>query len=476
MKKLFTVLLFITLQVVSSYGQDCFECPIPSFVSFTDIGDNNFEYRISATSTLCSNTLEVLATTIYCDGTVVQNVESISTVSPGPPFSVFVTGVLSLDNNGQPIDRVIFEYFSVCESTEGCNQFCPTSSVNEITSEVGECSSDCDPPFAKLVCVDGNICLFVNLVLIDDNPDYELNGGQPSCFPANWAEPGDIRSYDIVCTANPAQNWLTNLPVPLCASGCADPLPELICVDGEICLFVRDVPIADNPDYFLNGGQPSCIPGNWAETGDLLPYDIVCAADPSQNWLVDLPAPECELACGPVPNVSLFCQAGQSFCIAVNGTPIDQQSDYKGRIIDIPSSSGCVNIGVAIPPVGSIVQVEIFERVGCSWIIPVEVPNCSEEAPVRSEEERLIGTSDFSIYPNPAMDHVSIDLSEYEGETGDINIYNNLGQVIISKQIEEISTTPVYIPLADKSFGIHLVSVKIGNKKVISKKLMINIE
>jgi len=464
----------MTLQLMSAYGQeDCVECPIPTDLTFTAIGDNSYEYSFTNPIFLCVRTLVVQATTTYCDGTTVPEDFTISAGSTG-----LITGTIPLSNTGQAIDEVSFEYFTICWTGGFCGEigfnYCPLSSEYEIISDAGACEPGCEEPSPELICLDGEICLLVDGIPIDWNPDYYLNGGQPSCIPGNWVNAGDVLSFDIVCAADPSQNWLVDLTVPECLTGCQEPFSELVCVDGEICLFVDELPIEENPSYYLNGGQPSCIPGNWANTGDLLPYDIVCAVDPTQNWLVDLPAPECE-PCGPAPNVSLVCSPGKSFCIAIDGIPVNQFPDYKAKVIDIPTNNGCVNTGVAIPPVDTPVQVEIIERFGCTWIVTVFVPDCLKGRSLRSAEEGLIGDSDFSIYPNPAVDHVSINLSEYSGESGTITIYNSLGQVVLSKQIEEISTTPVYIPLEQVKFGIHVISVKIGNKKIISRKLMINI-
>ena len=84
--------------------------------------------------------------------------------------------------------------------------------------------------------------------------------------------------------------------------------------------------------------------------------------------------------------------------------------------------------------------------------------------------------SELSIFPNPATDEVFINLSEYAGETGTITIYNNLGKVVTSKKVDEITTSLVNIQVPENNFGVHIVSIKIGNKKIISKKLMIDLE
>lgn len=413
MKKILTVFLFLTLQMVNAYGQgDCIGCPLPTDLSFTATDDNNYEYSFSSLF-FCVQSLEVVATTTYCDGNVVQDSYSLSTSGFG-----MITGTLSLSDNGQPIEGVSFEYFTICRQGGFCANFCPQSNEQEITSEVGECA-------------------------------------------------------------------------------CNDPLPQLVCVNGAICLFVRDVQLDDNPDYYLNGGQPSCIPGNWASPGDVLSYDIVCAEDPSQHWVVELPVPsvectgpcsepitsDCEGYCEEItPKVEFRCRSTTnfSFCVYVNNVQVSPTSDYQVEIYQTPTTAnGCVVSDIAeLFTIGNYWPVHITQAsTGCEWVTAALIPDCTPiQRPTRSTEQGQAIISDLSMYPNPALDHVSIDLSEYAGETATINIYNNLGKVIVSQKIEEVSATPVYLPIADKNFGVHIVSIKIGNKKVISKKLMINIE
>ena len=111
---------------------------------------------------------------------------------------------------------------------------------------------------------------------------------------------------------------------------------------------------------------------------------------------------------------------------------------------------------------------------GCMWEFAVPGINC----PIFGEPagSDLKSVSELSIFPNPATDEVFVNLSEYAGETGTITIYNNLGKVVTSKKVDEITTSLVNIQVPENNFGVHIVSIKIGNKKIISKKLMIDLE
>ena len=75
--------------------------------------------------------------------------------------------------------------------------------------------------------------------------------------------------------------------------------------------------------------------------------------------------------------------------------------------------------------------------------------------------------SALSIYPNPAVKIVQI---KYEGHNFDLNVYSNLGQLILSKTKVQ-NSCELYLEVYSK--GIYFIEV-ISNEQKVVKKLILN--
>jgi hypothetical protein len=82
------------------------------------------------------------------------------------------------------------------------------------------------------------------------------------------------------------------------------------------------------------------------------------------------------------------------------------------------------------------------------------------------EEATENGT--FSLWPNPAMETVNIDLSAFE-KAVDVSVVNNLGQVIYWKKIS--GQNRLILPISNWADGIYSVTIR-DNEKVASQKLV----
>ena len=81
--------------------------------------------------------------------------------------------------------------------------------------------------------------------------------------------------------------------------------------------------------------------------------------------------------------------------------------------------------------------------------------------------------NEFVIYPNPTANDVFVNLKDFVGNVGVITIYNSLGQVMHTENLDVISSEPVRISTNNMRSGVHAVSVKIEGKKVMTELLMI---
>jgi len=79
----------------------------------------------------------------------------------------------------------------------------------------------------------------------------------------------------------------------------------------------------------------------------------------------------------------------------------------------------------------------------------------------------------IALYPNPADYELFIDLKEFEGNSVEIIIYNQLGQVMDRSSLDEITLEPVRIDLRDYRGGMFFATLQIDNLKLITKKFVV---
>ena len=80
---------------------------------------------------------------------------------------------------------------------------------------------------------------------------------------------------------------------------------------------------------------------------------------------------------------------------------------------------------------------------------------------------------DIRLFPNPTSDYIDVDLKQYVGQSATISIYNNLGHLIMTKEIEKTSETPVHIDLDTQANGQYMLQVTSKDRKSVYKKFTI---
>jgi hypothetical protein len=82
-------------------------------------------------------------------------------------------------------------------------------------------------------------------------------------------------------------------------------------------------------------------------------------------------------------------------------------------------------------------------------------------------------TNGFDVYPNPASNEVNVKITSNNAQTSSIKVLNNLGQVMIIKNVSlNVGTNSVQIDTKQLASGIYYVSYDSGNGAV-TKKLTI---
>lgn len=83
-----------------------------------------------------------------------------------------------------------------------------------------------------------------------------------------------------------------------------------------------------------------------------------------------------------------------------------------------------------------------------------------------------IETLNFNMFPNPASNEVSIQFYNNDSNFTEIEICNMLGQLVFDSKIAINDSKKVVIDTSKFSSGMHLVTIKNGNKKQIKKLIV----
>ncbi|MFK7808260.1 MAG: T9SS type A sorting domain-containing protein [Saprospiraceae bacterium] len=81
--------------------------------------------------------------------------------------------------------------------------------------------------------------------------------------------------------------------------------------------------------------------------------------------------------------------------------------------------------------------------------------------------------SALALYPNPTANEAFLDLSIFAGESATVTIYNKLGQAENQIQISEILNEPIQLITRDLKAGMYMVTIRVENQKLITKKLIV---
>jgi peptidoglycan/xylan/chitin deacetylase (PgdA/CDA1 family) len=79
----------------------------------------------------------------------------------------------------------------------------------------------------------------------------------------------------------------------------------------------------------------------------------------------------------------------------------------------------------------------------------------------------------YSVFPNPATDNFTVDLSEAMGKNVEIVIMTAFGKVVKEEKIDEVVAKSHQMSLDDVESGQYFISIKVAGKRSVTKKLMI---
>ena len=85
-----------------------------------------------------------------------------------------------------------------------------------------------------------------------------------------------------------------------------------------------------------------------------------------------------------------------------------------------------------------------------------------------------IDFDDVILYPNPTHENIYIDMRDFAGKTGLVEIFNGLGQKMTERNYLSFPSAPAVFKVNDFTNGMYTVSIKVENYKRIIKKFVVN--
>ena len=95
---------------------------------------------------------------------------------------------------------------------------------------------------------------------------------------------------------------------------------------------------------------------------------------------------------------------------------------------------------------------------------------------VKYTEEKTVKTGKYEavrMFPNPAIDVLNVDLSNYEGRTVTILLYDQIGKMIQSQIVESASKAPFQMNITDEKAGTYLLRIYSEGKRDVVKQVIL---
>jgi hypothetical protein len=80
---------------------------------------------------------------------------------------------------------------------------------------------------------------------------------------------------------------------------------------------------------------------------------------------------------------------------------------------------------------------------------------------------------DVRIFPNPASDFIDVDLKVYEGKQVNIFMYNAMGKLINTTNVESATSAPQHIEIDNLTAGPYLIRIQVEGKRDVIKQVQI---
>lgn len=78
------------------------------------------------------------------------------------------------------------------------------------------------------------------------------------------------------------------------------------------------------------------------------------------------------------------------------------------------------------------------------------------------------------VFPNPTKDNIYIDIRDFAGKSGIVEIYNNLGQKMMERNYQSFPSIPAEFDVSGFTNGFYTISIKVENHKRFTKKFIVS--
>lgn len=109
----------------------------------------------------------------------------------------------------------------------------------------------------------------------------------------------------------------------------------------------------------------------------------------------------------------------------------------------------------------------------CADYTTGEVEDYALFFPTIEEEEEETNENGFTLYPNPASNNVTIDLTDFVETAVSINITNNIGKVQHQQTIDAVKQKNLRVDLRGLNNGIYFVNIRTAKGEIITERLVV---
>ena len=79
---------------------------------------------------------------------------------------------------------------------------------------------------------------------------------------------------------------------------------------------------------------------------------------------------------------------------------------------------------------------------------------------------------EMRAYPNPASEDAFVAFKHGFGKSGQLKVYNTLGELIIHHQMRQIPVIPVHLELNGLENGMYLIEIISDNQRITEKLII----
>jgi hypothetical protein len=169
----------------------------------------------------------------------------------------------------------------------------------------------------------------------------------------------------------------------------------------------------------------------------------------------------------PKPNAPQWLRLTRTGNVFLGETSLDGVNwDFTfSTTLVLPS---CIEVGLFAQSINvNTTTTAVFSNIMGVALTPPVIPL------VQGNNDTEVESIGFSLFPNPTKDEVNIKLPSYIGKQVQIAVYNNVGQAVIVRDIDEVQDAIERLPLTELSSGVYFVMVRSEGIPAQTQKLIV---